>query len=69
MESFLSIIEILAVLAFAYEGVIEARRSGFDFVGVLTIAFISAFGGATLRSRFDDPHGVRGAAPPVAIGL
>jgi uncharacterized membrane protein YeiH len=43
MESFLSIIEILAVLAFAYSGVVEARRSGFDFVGVLTVAFVSAF--------------------------
>ena len=46
MESFLFIIELLAVLAFAYSGVIEARRSGFDYVGVLTVAIVSAFGDA-----------------------
>ena len=56
MESFLSIVEILAVLAFAYSGVIEARRSGFDFVGVLTVAFVTAFGGGTLRDVLLDRH-------------
>lgn len=56
MESFLFIIEILAVLAFAYSGVIEARRSGFDFVGVLTVAFVSAFGGGTLRDVLLNRH-------------
>ena len=56
MESFLLIIEILAVLAFAYEGVVEARRSGFDFVGVLTIAIVSAFGGGTLRDVLLNRH-------------
>ena len=56
MESFLFIIEILAVLAFAYSGVVEARRSGFDFVGVLTIALVSAFGGGTLRDLLLDRH-------------
>ena len=49
MESVLFVIEILAVLAFAYSGVIEARRSGFDYVGVLTVAVVTAFGGGTLR--------------------
>jgi uncharacterized membrane protein YeiH len=56
MESFLFIIEILAVLAFAYSGVIAARRSGFDFVGVLTVAIVSAFGGGTLRDILLDRH-------------
>lgn len=56
MESFLLIIEVLAVLAFAYEGVVEARRRGFDFVGVLTIAIVSAFGGGTLRDLLLDRH-------------
>jgi uncharacterized membrane protein YeiH len=56
MESFLFIIEILAVLAFAYSGVIEARRSGFDFVGVLTVAIVSAFGGGTLRDILLNRH-------------
>lgn len=56
MESFLLIIEILAVLAFAYSGVVAAQRSGFDFVGVLTVAFVSAFGGGTLRDLLLDRH-------------
>jgi uncharacterized membrane protein YeiH len=56
MESFLIIIEILAVLAFAYSGVIAARRSGFDFVGVLTVAFVTAFGGGTLRDILLNRH-------------
>ena len=56
MESFLAFIEILAVLAFAYAGVIEARRSEYDFVGVLTVAFVSAFGGGTLRDILLDRH-------------
>ncbi len=56
MRSFLSIIEILAVLAFAYSGVVEARRHGFDFVGVLTIAFVTAFGGGTLRDVLLNRH-------------
>lgn len=56
MESFLFVIEILAVLAFAYSGVVEARRSGFDYVGVLTVAIVSAFGGGTLRDLLLDRH-------------
>jgi len=56
MESFLHVIEVLAVLAFAYSGVIEARKSGFDYVGVLTIAAVAAFGGGTLRDLLLNRH-------------
>lgn len=56
MESFLHVIEVLAVLAFAYSGVIEARKSGFDYVGVLTIAVVAAFGGGTLRDLLLNRH-------------
>lgn len=49
MESLLTVIEITAILVFAYSGMIHARKSGFDYVGVLTIALVSAFGGGTLR--------------------
>jgi uncharacterized membrane protein YeiH len=56
MESFLHAIEVLAVLAFAYSGVIEARKSGFDYVGVLTVAVVTAFGGGTLRDILLDRH-------------
>ena len=49
METVFSAIEISAILVFAYSGMIHARKSGFDYVGVLTIALVSAFGGGTLR--------------------
>ncbi|MDQ3750037.1 MAG: trimeric intracellular cation channel family protein [Acidobacteriota bacterium] len=49
METLLSVIEITAILVFAYSGIIHARKSGFDYVGVLTVALVSAFGGGTLR--------------------
>ncbi len=52
----LSIIEIAAVLVFAYTGMTQARRSGFDYVGVLTIALVSAFGGGTLRDLLLGNH-------------
>lgn len=45
----MSVIEITAILVFAYSGMIYARKSGFDYVGVLTVALVSAFGGGTLR--------------------
>lgn len=49
MKTALYVIEIAAILVFAYSGMIQARRSGFDYIGVLTIAFVSALGGGTLR--------------------
>jgi uncharacterized membrane protein YeiH len=42
-------IEILAILVGAFSGLAEARRKGMDVVGVFTVAFITAFGGGTLR--------------------
>ncbi len=42
-------IEFVAVLAAAFSGFAEARNKKMDPVGVFTIAFITAFGGGTLR--------------------
>ena len=42
-------IEILAILVGAFSGFIEARSKKMDVVGVFTVAFITAFGGGTLR--------------------
>ncbi|MGD9629451.1 MAG: trimeric intracellular cation channel family protein [Pyrinomonadaceae bacterium] len=49
METLLYIIEVTAILVFAYSGLVHARQSGFDLVGVLTIGFVTAFGGGTIR--------------------
>lgn len=42
-------IEFVAVLAAAFSGFAEARNKKMDPVGVFTVAFITAFGGGTLR--------------------
>lgn len=47
--SLIKIIEILAILVGAFSGFIEARSKKMDVVGVFIVAFITAFGGGTLR--------------------
>jgi uncharacterized membrane protein YeiH len=47
--SLITIIEVVAILVGAVSGFIEARRKRMDLVGVFTVAFITAFGGGTLR--------------------
>ena len=42
-------IETLGILAFALSGVILARQKDFDIVGVYIIAWVTAFGGGTIR--------------------
>ena len=49
METLLYVIEVTAILVFAYSGLVRARQSGFDLVGILTIGFVTAFGGGTIR--------------------
>jgi uncharacterized membrane protein YeiH len=47
-------IELVAVLAAAFSGFAEARKRKMDVVGVFTVAFITAFGGGTLRDLLLD---------------
>ncbi|MBA5635937.1 trimeric intracellular cation channel family protein [Duganella sp. LX20W] len=47
--SLITVIEIVAILVGAMSGFVEARRKRMDLVGVFTVAFITAFGGGTLR--------------------
>lgn len=49
MSTALQVIEALGIIAFASSGFIEARRKEMDLIGVFTVAFITAFGGGTLR--------------------
>jgi uncharacterized membrane protein YeiH len=42
-------VELVAVLAAAFSGFAESQRKQMDVVGVFTVAFITAFGGGTLR--------------------
>lgn len=54
MGTLVQVIEALGILAFAFSGFIEARRKDMDMVGVFTVAFITAFGGGTLRDLLLD---------------
>ena len=45
----IEIVELIGVLAFAFTGIIEARKKGMDLIGVYTVSMIAAFGGGTIR--------------------
>lgn len=45
----IKIVEIVAILVGAFSGFVEARRQRMDVVGIFIVAFITAFGGGTLR--------------------
>jgi len=47
--SLITVIEVVAILVGAFSGFVEARRKRMDIVGIFTVAFITAFGGGTLR--------------------
>lgn len=48
-QTILLVIEVGGTLAFAMSGLLEAIRKRMDIVGVFSIAFVSAFGGGTVR--------------------
>ena len=48
------LLEFLGVIAFALSGFIEAERKQVDPVGVFVVAFVTAFGGGTLRDVLID---------------
>lgn len=49
LEPILVAVEVAGTLAFAVSGLIEATRRRMDIVGVVSVAFVSAFGGGTVR--------------------
>lgn len=54
MDFVIGIIEFLAILTFAYTGLVEARKKEMDFVGAFTLALVTAFGGGTMRDLLLD---------------
>lgn len=50
------LVELFAVITAAIYGVLLARQNNMDFVGVVTLALVVAFGGGTLRDIFLDQH-------------
>jgi uncharacterized membrane protein YeiH len=49
MENILFTLTYIAVTASAISGALEARKNEMDLVGAMTIAFVNAFGGGTIR--------------------
>ena len=49
LEPILVAVEVAGTLAFAVSGLIEATRRRMDVIGVVSVAFASAFGGGTVR--------------------
>ena len=49
MDNLLLILTYIAVSASAVSGALEARKHDMDIVGATTIAFVTAFGGGTIR--------------------
>src|SRR5512141_2558137 len=49
MEGWVIVLTYLAVSASAISGVLEARKHDMDIVGATTVAFVTAFGGGTMR--------------------
>lgn len=54
LSTLLIVIEVGGVVAFATSGLIEAMRKRMDVVGVFSVAFVSAFGGGTVRDLLLD---------------
>ncbi len=49
MDQLLLILTYVAVIASSVSGALEARKHQMDIVGATTIAFVTAFGGGTMR--------------------
>ncbi|MEW6693700.1 MAG: trimeric intracellular cation channel family protein [Pseudomonadota bacterium] len=54
LSTLLFAIEVGGIVAFAMSGLIEAMRKRMDVVGVFSVAFVSAFGGGTVRDLLLD---------------
>ena len=53
---FLTVLSFLGVGVFAASGALAAGRKGFDLLGVLVIAAVTAIGGGTIRDLLLDRH-------------
>lgn len=63
----LYLFDLLGVAVFALSGVIAAGRAGFDLLGVLVIASVTAIGGGTLRDVLMNRHPIFWMRDPVYL--
>lgn len=54
MSTLLKVLEVCGLISFACSGFIEARSKKMDLIGVIVVAFVTAFGGGTLRDLLLD---------------
>lgn len=54
MSTVLKVLEVCGLISFACSGFIEARSKKMDLIGVIVVAFVTAFGGGTLRDLLLD---------------
>jgi len=52
------ILETITIAAFAFSGMLLARKKNLDLMGMAVIAFVTALGGGTLRDLILDMHPV-----------
>ncbi len=60
-------LSMVGVAVFAASGALAAGRRGFDWIGVGTIAVVTAVGGGTLRDLLLDRHPIFWVADPVYV--
>jgi uncharacterized membrane protein YeiH len=56
MNTFIKMVEVIGIIAFALTGIYEARKKGMDIIGVYSVAMITAFGGGSLRDLMLNRH-------------
>src|SRR4051794_11269943 len=63
----LYVLSLLGVAVFAASGALAAGRKGFDWVGVVVIAAVTAIGGGTIRDVLLDRHPIFWIADPLQL--
>jgi uncharacterized membrane protein YeiH len=63
----LYIIGLLGAAVFAVSGALAAGRKGFDLLGVVVIAVVTAVGGGTVRDVLLDHHPIFWIADPAYL--
>ena len=60
---------LAGTFAFAAAGTLKARSYRMDFVGAVVLAFVTAYGGGTLRDLLIDAHPISWMNNQLALGL
>jgi uncharacterized membrane protein YeiH len=63
----LYLLSLLGVAVFAASGALAAGRKGFDWIGVVVVAGVTAIGGGTLRDVLLDRHPIFWIADPLQL--